>query len=48
MSSPRVNSLMAFLSILATLCVAAIVTLQVLEHLHYKAPPSVWPSTPAP
>ncbi len=47
MSSRRVNSWMAILSIFATLCVAAIVTLQVLEHMHYKAPPSVWPATPA-
>lgn len=47
MSSPRGNSWMAILSIFATLCVAAIVTLQVLEHLSYKAPPSVWPATPA-
>ena len=38
--------LMAVLTILATLCVAGQIALQVVEMQDYEAPPSVWPMSP--
>lgn len=37
--------ILGVLAILATLCIGGLVTLQVLEFQHYKAPPSLWPVT---
>lgn len=37
------NKTMCILAILATLLFIALVTLQVLEFLYYRKPPSVWP-----
>ena len=38
---------MAILTILATFCFAALVVLQIMEFMHYRAEPSVWPPPPA-
>ena len=40
MSSTKILSILA---IVATLCFAVLVVLQVVELTHYSAPPSVWP-----
>ena len=37
------NKVQAILAIVATLLFVALVTLQVLELLHYSSPPSIWP-----
>ena len=37
------NKVQAILAIVATLLFVALVTLQVLELLHYSNPPSIWP-----
>lgn len=34
---------MSIISLLATLCFVAAITLQVLELMHFSADPSVWP-----
>ena len=38
-------TLFAWIAILAACCVIAVITLQVIEILHYSAPPSVWPNS---
>lgn len=38
------SKVMTILAIVATLCFAAVVALQVLEFTHYSAEPSVWPA----
>ena len=37
------NKTQAILAILATVLFIALITLQVLELMHYSSPPSVWP-----
>jgi len=37
---------MAVLSVVATLCLAAVVALQLIEMRDYGAPPTVWPVLP--
>ena len=37
------NKVQAILAILATILFATLVTLQVMELLHYSNPPSIWP-----
>lgn len=38
------DSLFGVLALLAVLCFAALVGLQVMEWLYYSAEPSIWPS----
>jgi len=37
------NKTQAILAILATVLFIALITLQVLELMHYSSPPSIWP-----
>ncbi len=37
------TKVLGVLSLVATLCFVALITLQVLELLYYRAVPSVWP-----
>lgn len=39
-------TLFAWLAIFTAVCFIAVITLQVVEFLHYSSPPSVWPATP--
>lgn len=38
--------LMGALAVIATLCLGAVLALQIIEMQDYKAPPSVWPILP--
>ena len=38
--------ILTLFSLIVVLCFAAILTLQVMEHVHYRAEPSVWTNTP--
>ena len=39
---------LSWITLIGILCVTALVTLQVMEFLHFRAIPSVWPLLPKP